>query len=56
MSEHTKDATGPLMWLVCEFDFSKYTRDGKNPAIWLPWIEGWEREGISIADARSVLL
>jgi hypothetical protein len=55
-SEHTKDATGPLTWLVCEFDFSKYARDGKTPAEWLPWVKGWEAEGITIADACSALL
>jgi hypothetical protein len=55
-SEHTKEATGPLTWLVCEFDFSKYARNGVTPTEWLPWIVGWEDEGISIADACSALL
>jgi hypothetical protein len=55
-SEHTKDATGPLIWLVTEFDFSKFARNGKTPTEWLPWIEGWEAEGITIADACSALL
>jgi hypothetical protein len=55
-SEHTKEATGLLTWLVTEFDFSKYGRDGKTPTEWLPWIVGWEVLGLSIADACSALL
>jgi hypothetical protein len=55
-SEHTLESTGPRTWLVCEFDFSKFARDGVTPTPWKPLLESWENAGISIADACSALL
>jgi hypothetical protein len=55
-SEHTLEATGPLTWLVCEFDFSKFARDGTPPTPWKPLLESWENNGITVADACSALL
>jgi hypothetical protein len=55
-SEHTLEATGPLVWLVCEFDFSKFARDGTTPTPWKPLLESWENNGITVADACSALL
>jgi hypothetical protein len=56
ISEHTLDATGPTVWLVPEFDFIPFARDGTTPCIWKPYIERWEEAGISILDACSALL
>ena len=55
-SEHTLDSTGPRVWLVCEFDFTKFARDGTTPTEWKPLIESWKALGITIADACSALL
>jgi hypothetical protein len=55
-SEHTLDAIGPRLWLVCEFDFSKFARDGITPTEWKTLIESWESAEITIADACSALL
>jgi hypothetical protein len=55
-SEHTLDATGPRLWLVCEFDFSKFAQDGVTPTGWKPLLESWGSSDITIADACSALL
>ncbi len=56
ISEHTLDATGPSAWLVLEFDFSSFARDGTTPSIWKPYIERWDEDEILILDACSALL
>jgi hypothetical protein len=55
-SEHSRDATGLRVWLVCEFDFSKFARDGVTPTEWKTLIGSWESAEITIADACSALL
>ena len=54
-SEHTKDGTGPRMFLVTEFDFAKTTPKGK-PTIWGPLLERCEAKGISVLDLNASLL
>jgi hypothetical protein len=55
-SEHSLDATGPRIWLVCEFDFSKFARIAVTPTPWKPLLESWENREITVADACSALL
>jgi hypothetical protein len=55
-SQHTLDSTGPRVWLVCEFDFTKFARDGVTPTEWKPLLESWESVDITIADGCSALL
>jgi hypothetical protein len=54
-SEHTKDGTGPRMFLVAEFDFTKTTPKGK-PTIWEPLIDRCEKAGITVLDINAALL
>jgi hypothetical protein len=54
-SEHTLDATAARIYLPIEFDFSRTDNKGK-PTVFLPLIDSWERDGISILDACAALL
>lgn len=54
-SEHAQSSTGRRVYLVIEFDFSQFERDGVTPTIWAPLIEEWKSAGITIADACSAL-
>jgi hypothetical protein len=54
-SQHTLDATAARIYLPIEFDFSRTDKAGK-PIVFLPLIDSWERDGISILDACAALL
>jgi hypothetical protein len=55
LSEHTLEATAAWVYLVVEFDFSEFARDGKTPAIWAPLVGDWKSKGITVADACAAL-
>jgi hypothetical protein len=55
LSEHTLDGTARRVYLVKEFDFSAFARDGVTPSIWAPLVREWQEAGISIADACAAL-
>jgi hypothetical protein len=44
------------LYLVIEFDFSIFSRDGSRETIWAPWIQKWETRGRSVKDACAALL
>jgi len=56
LSEHTKEATGPRTYLVIEFDFEEFKKDGLTETIWAPWVRKWRAFGISTLDACAALL
>ena len=53
-SQHTLEACAARIYLPIEFDFSRLENDG-NPTVFARLIEGWERDGISVADACAAL-
>jgi hypothetical protein len=55
LSEHTLEATAARVYLVIEFDFSEFARDGKTPSIWAPLVRKWQSNGITVADACAAL-
>jgi hypothetical protein len=55
-STRCRDNTGSREYLVVECDFSKFNKDGRNPTLWKPWIEGWEEAGLSVDDACASIL
>jgi hypothetical protein len=54
-SQHTKANTARRVYLVIEFDFSLFGRDGKTPSRWAPLIDQWHEHDISVADACKAL-
>lgn len=54
-SQHTLEQTAARVYLVIEFDFSEFARDGKTPSIWAPLVRGWQRSGTRVADACAAL-
>jgi hypothetical protein len=55
-SEHAKDAVGPRIYLVNEFDISSYATDGVTMTPWAPIIRAWDDNGITVADACAAVL
>jgi hypothetical protein len=55
LSAHSKDGTGPRLFLVTEFDFSRLTPKGK-PTIWEPLLERCEAKGLTVLDINAALL
>jgi hypothetical protein len=53
-SEHTLDATAARIYLPIEFDFSRLGNNGEP--VFVPLMDGWERDGITVADACAALL
>jgi hypothetical protein len=43
-------------YLIVEFDFSEFSRDGVKETIWASWIRKWKREGLLIKDICGALL
>jgi hypothetical protein len=43
-------------WIVVEFDFSRYGRDGKTPTKWMPLLDEWEASDLRPKDAQVILL
>jgi hypothetical protein len=54
-SEHTLEQTAERVYLVVEFDFSEYARDGVQETIFAPLVRSWRTQGIEIADACAAL-
>lgn len=54
-SQHTLDATAAPIYLPIECDFSRYDNSGK-PTVFLPLIDGWQRDSIQIAEACVAIL
>lgn len=54
-SSRCRDNTGPREYLIVECDIAKLRKDGKKPTEWKPWIESWEKEGRTIADACAAV-
>jgi hypothetical protein len=55
LSEHCKSATAARVYLVIEFDFSEFARDGKTPTEWAPIVREWRAAGLSVLDATAAL-
>jgi hypothetical protein len=55
-SEHTKANTARRTYLVAEFDFAEFGRDGKTPSCWAPLVRGWQDRGVTVADGSAALL
>jgi hypothetical protein len=56
VSKHCLANTGPRRFLVIEFDFSEYGRDGKTPAEWQPMLQRFKPRGITVQDMCANLL
>jgi hypothetical protein len=55
-SEHTKEQTSsPRLYLVVEFDFAEFGRDGQTPSCWAPLVREWRERGITVADVCAAL-
>jgi hypothetical protein len=54
-SQHTKANTARRVYLVIEFDFAEFGRDGKTPSCWAPLVREWRARDISVADACTAL-
>lgn len=55
-SEHTLDNTGPRCFIVVEFDFSEYGRDGTTPTQWQPMLQRLKKQNLSVQDLCANLL
>jgi hypothetical protein len=47
LSEHTKEATARRVYLVIEFDFSLFARDGKTSSRWASLGQEWAQQAIT---------
>jgi hypothetical protein len=54
-SQHTKANTARRVYLVVEFDFAEFGRDGKTRSCWAPLVREWRDRDISVADACAAL-
>jgi hypothetical protein len=54
-TEHSLQATARRVYLVVEFDFSKFARDGVTPSKWKPLVDEWEVQDTSVADVGAAL-
>jgi hypothetical protein len=55
LSEHTLEKTARPVYLVIEFDFSEFARDGKTLSRWTPLVREWRSLKITVADACAAL-
>ncbi len=56
LSEHTKEKTARRVYLVVDFDFAEFGRDGKTPSRWAPLVREWRSQDKAIADVCAALL
>ena len=56
ISEHCKANTGPRRFLVVEFDFSEYARDGKTKTEWFDLLQRLKTVGITVHDMCAAIL
>ena len=54
-SQHTKANTARRVYLVVEFDFAEFGRDGKTLSCWAPLVRAWRNRDTSIADTCAAL-
>jgi hypothetical protein len=54
-SEHCRDGVGKRLYLIVEFDFSEYARDGVTLTQWASIVRDWHAAGITVADACAAL-
>jgi hypothetical protein len=55
LSQHTFDATASRVYLAIECDFRRLDNKG-SPTVFLPLIDAWERDGVTIQDACAAIL
>jgi hypothetical protein len=55
LSEHSLEAVGERMFLVCEFDFTRRTPKGK-PTPWVYLLDQCEAVGITVLDINAALI
>ena len=55
-SAHSLSNTGPRRFIVVEFDFSEFGRDGHTPTIYQPMLLRLKQHGITVHDICSDLL
>jgi hypothetical protein len=55
LSQHTKSNTARRVYLVVEFDFAEFGRDGKTTSAWAQLVREWRDRDISVADACAAL-
>jgi hypothetical protein len=55
LSEHTLERTARRVYLVVEFDFSEFARDGGTLSEWAPLVREWNEAGRTVADACAAL-
>jgi hypothetical protein len=55
ISEHCKSATASRIYLVIEFDFSEFARDGETLSEWAPLVQAWRAAGVRVLDATAAL-
>ena len=55
LSEHTLERTARRVYLVVEFDFSEFARDGSTLSEWELLVREWREAGITVADACAAL-
>lgn len=48
--------TGPRRFLVLEFDFSEFARDGVTPTIFAPLIRAWRTDGVEPKEAQAAII
>ena len=54
-SQHTLANTARRVYLVVEFDFAEFGRDGKTPSRWASLIREWRSQDRSLADACAAI-
>jgi hypothetical protein len=55
LSEHTLEQTARRVYLVIEFDFSEFARDGWTLSQWAPLVREWRGAGVTVLDACAAL-
>lgn len=55
-SAHALSNTGPRRFLVVEFDFSEYGRDGVTPTVYQPMLLRLKKDGLTVQDLCANLL
>ena len=55
-SAHALSNTGPRRFLIVEYDFAEFAKDGKTPTQWQPMLQRLAKLGITIQDMCANLL
>jgi hypothetical protein len=56
LSQHTLEQTARRVYVVIEFDFSEFARNGMTLSEWAPVVREWRDSGITVTDACAALL